>query len=156
MIEMALRKVVTEEDEVLRKQSRPVSRIDDRISMLVDDMLQTMHASQGIGLAAVQVGVLRRLFVMDLNDDHGPYVLINPTIIEKSGSQVGQEGCLSVPGCWGDVERPARVVMQALDRDGKPFTLEAEGLLAVCACHEYDHLDGILFKDKVIGELIKQ
>ena len=153
---MALRKIVTDEDDVLRKVSREVGRVDDRVTLLIDDMLQTMHAGQGIGLAAVQVGVLRRLFVMDLHDDHGPYVLINPVIIDKEGKQVGQEGCLSVPGWWGDVERPARVVMQALDREGKPFTLEAEGLLAVCACHEYDHLDGILFKDKVVGELIKQ
>ena len=153
---MALRKIVTEEDDVLRKVSRDVSRVDDRITQLIDDMLQTMYAGQGIGLAAVQVGVLRRLFVMDLHDDHGPHVLINPVIIEKEGKQVGQEGCLSVPGWWGDVERPARVVMQALDRTGKPFTLEANGLLAVCACHEYDHLDGILFKDKVVGELIRQ
>lgn len=153
---MALRKIVTEEDDVLRKVSRDVGRVDDRVTLLIDDMLQTMVAGQGIGLAAVQVGVLRRLFVMDLHDDHGPYVLINPVILEKEGKQVGQEGCLSVPGWWGDVERPAWVVMQALDREGKPFTLQAEGLLAVCACHEYDHLDGILFKDKVVGELIRQ
>ena len=152
---MALRQIVTEPDEMLQKISRDVGRIDDRLQMLIDDMLQTMKENNGIGLAAVQVGVLRRLFVIDLNDDHGPYVLVNPVILEKSGVQTGQEGCLSVPGSWGDVERPAHVVMQAMDRNGKPYTLEAEGLLAVCACHENDHLDGILFKDKVIGELIR-
>ncbi|NLO36658.1 MAG: peptide deformylase [Clostridiaceae bacterium] len=152
---MALRQIVTEENDLLRKVSRPVDRVDTRIQTLIDDMLQTMKASNGIGLAAVQVGVLRRLFVMDIQDGNGPYVLINPKIVASDGSQVGQEGCLSVPGIWGDVERPAHVVMQALDRGGKPFTLEAEGLLAVCACHEYDHLDGILFRDKVIGSLVK-
>ncbi|MCK9253599.1 MAG: peptide deformylase [Clostridiales bacterium] len=152
---MALRQIVTEENDLLRKVSRPVDRIDGRIQLLIDDMLQTMKANNGIGLAAVQVGILRRLFVMDIQDGHGPYVLINPKIVTCDGSQVGQEGCLSVPGTWGDVERPAHVVMEALDREGKPFTLDAEGLLAVCASHENDHLDGILFRDKVIGNLVK-
>ena len=154
-MQMALRQIITETDETLRKVSRPVTQIDDRLQTLIDDMLQTMAANHGIGLAAVQVGVLRRLFVMDLQDGHGPYVLINPRLVAQSGSQTGQEGCLSVPGCWGDVERPGRITMEATGRDGQPFTLEAEGLLAVCACHEYDHLDGVLFKDKVMGELIK-
>ena len=153
---MALRRIVTDEDEIMRKVSRPVKKIDDRLQTLIDDMLETMKANNGIGLAAVQVGILRRLFVMELQDDHGPYVLINPRIGEKVGKQVGQEGCLSIPGRWGDVERPAHVVMEALDRQGQPCRLEAEGLLAVCASHEYDHLDGVLFTDKVIGELIRQ
>ena len=150
---MALRNIITEEDARLRKVSRPVARFDERLAELVADMLETMAANNGIGLAAVQVGILRRIFVMDINDGEGPYVLINPQIIKEDGEQVGQEGCLSVPGHWGDVKRPARVTLKAQDQAGKSFELEADGLLAVCACHEYDHLDGVLFKDKVIGEL---
>jgi peptide deformylase len=150
---MALRNIITDEDPQLRKVSRPVERFDARLAELIEDMLETMETNNGIGLAAVQVGILRRVFVMDINDGEGPYVLVNPKIIEEDGEQVGQEGCLSVPGRWGDVKRPARVIFEAQDKDGKTFQLEADGLLAVCACHEYDHLDGILFKDKVIGEL---
>ena len=154
-MDVALRTILTDEDPLLRKVSRDVTEVNARIQTLIDDMLETMAHADGIGLAAVQVGVLRRLFVMDLGDETGPYVLINPKLISRDGSQEGQEGCLSVPGRWGLVERPQRVVMEALDRDGQPFTLEADGLLAVCACHEYDHLNGTLFTDKVIGELIQ-
>ena len=150
---MALRNIITDEDDLLRKVSRPVERFDSRLKELVEDMLETMAANNGIGLAAVQVGILRRVFVMDINDGQGPYVLVNPEIVEEDGEQVGQEGCLSVPGRWGDVKRPARVTFQAQDQEGNSFQLEADGLLAVCACHEYDHLEGVLFKDKVIGEL---
>lgn len=151
---MAIRQIVTEGDEVLRKVSRPVGELDSRLQVLIDDMLQTMYASNGVGLAAPQVGVLRRLFVMDVQDETGPWVMINPKIVSKDGSQTGQEGCLSIPGAWGDVERPAVVVVEATDRNGKPFTLRAEGLKAVCICHENDHLDGVLFRDLVKGELI--
>lgn len=151
---MAIRQIVTEGDEVLRKVSRPVGELDSRLQVLIDDMLQTMYASNGVGLAAPQVGVLRRLFVMDVQDETGPWVMINPTIVSKEGSQTGQEGCLSIPGSWGDVERPAVVVIEATDRNGKPFALRAEGLKAVCICHENDHLDGVLFRDLVKGELI--
>lgn len=152
---MALRRIRTEEDDILRKVSRPVSQIDKRIKTLIEDMLETMYENNGIGLAAVQVGVLKRLFVMDLQDGKGPYILINPHIVAQSGSQISQEGCLSIPGWWGEVERPLRVEIEALDQDGRPIRLEAEGQLAVCACHEYDHLDGILFKDKAIGKLVR-
>ena len=151
---MALRQIVKEGDEVLRKVSRPVGKIDSRLQALIDDMLQTMYASNGVGLAAPQVGVLRRLFVMDVQDETGPWVMINPEFISKEGSQVGQEGCLSIPGAWGDVERPTVVVVEAADRNGQLFTLRAEGLKAICICHENDHLDGILFRDLVRGELI--
>src|SRR5690554_4374425 len=132
---MALRTILTDEDELLRKVSREITQVDDRIQVLIDDMIETMYENKGIGLAAVQVGILRRLFVMDIQDGHEPYVLINPEIVSQAGKQIGQEGCLSVPGRWGDVARPEKVVFKALDRFGKPMTLEAEGLLAVCACH---------------------
>jgi len=151
---MALRQIVIEGDEILRKVSRPVGKIDSRVQILIDDMLQTMYASNGVGLAASQVGVLRRVFVMDIQDGTGPWVLINPRIVSAEGLQTGQEGCLSVPGVWGDVERPAVVIIEATDRKGDSYTLRGEGLKAVCICHEYDHLDGVLFKDMVKGELI--
>lgn len=154
-MDMAIRQIVKEGDEVLRKVCRPVGELDSRMQVLIDDMIQTMYASNGVGLAAPQVGVLRRLFVMDVQDDTGPWVMVNPKIVSREGSQIGQEGCLSIPGAWGDVERPAVVVVEATDRHGQPFTLRAEGLKAVCICHENDHLDGILFRDLVKGELIQ-
>jgi peptide deformylase len=153
---MAIRQLVLEGDDLLRKTSREVSQLDERLQVLIDDMFQTMYANHGIGLAAVQVGVLRRLFVMDLQDGSGPFVLINPRITEECGSQTAQEGCLSVPGCWGDVERPASLVVHALDRKGESIEIRAEGLQAVCISHETDHLDGILFRDKVQGDLIQR
>ncbi|MEA4888424.1 MAG: peptide deformylase [Clostridiaceae bacterium] len=153
---MALRQIVKEGDEVLRKVSREVGQIDDRLQILIDDMLQTMYANNGAGLAAPQVGVLRRVFVMDVQDGTGAHVMINPRIISASGSQIAHEGCLSIPGLWGDVERPASLVMEATDRQGRQITLNAAGMLAVCASHEYDHLDGILFRDKVKGELTSE
>ena len=153
---MALRQILQDGDPALRKKSRPVTKFDDRLRMLIDDMLDTMYKNNGIGLAAPQVGVLRRLFVIDLQDEKGPYVMINPRFIKQEGTQVYSEACLSVPGFYGDVERPERLVVEAQDRDGKTYTMEAEELLAVCICHEYDHLDGILFKDKVKGALYSQ
>ncbi len=153
---MALRQVLKEGDETLRKISRDLTRFDDRLQELIDDMFQTMYASNGVGLAAPQVGVLRRLFVADVKDGAGPLVAINPRIVSTEGSQTGSEGCLSIPGRWGEVERPARLVLEALDRNGQPYTLKAEGFQAVCICHEYDHLDGILFRDKVKGELYSE
>lgn len=150
---MALRQIIKEGDDVLRKVSRPVSKFDNRLHLLIDDMVQTMQANHGIGLAAPQVGVLRRLFVYDLQDGEGPQAVVNPRFVLREGLQVGQEGCLSVPGMWGDVERPARVVVEGQDRNGNPLRVEATGLKAVCLCHENDHLDGILFRDKVVGEL---
>jgi peptide deformylase len=150
---MALRQIIKEGDEILRKKCREVTRFDDRLHMLVDDMFQTMYANNGVGLAAPQVGVLRRIFVMDVKDEAGPLVLINPRIVLTEGSQINDEGCLSLPGKWGEVERPASLTVEALDREGRPFSYHAEGLAAICVCHEIDHLDGILFRDKVIGEL---
>lgn len=153
---MAQRQILKDGDETLRKISRPVTAFDDKLQTLIDDMFETMYASNGIGLAAPQVGVLRRLFVMDLQDGSGPVVAINPQITQAEGSQICQEGCLSIPGKYGDVERPASLVLEATDRNGQPFSLPATALKAVCICHETDHLDGILFRDKVKGPLLSE
>ncbi|MDD4369415.1 MAG: peptide deformylase [Oscillospiraceae bacterium] len=150
---MAIRQILKDGDETLRKKSRPVDRFDSRLHELLDDMADTMYENNGIGLAAPQVGILRRIFVIDLNDETGLKEFINPEIVEPSGCQTATECCLSVPDTWGEVDRPATLKIKAQDRHGKLFELEAEEILAVCICHEYDHLDGILFKDKVKGEL---
>jgi len=152
---MALREIVTVGDEILRKVSREVTSIDDRTRILLDDMSDTMHFEQrGVGLAAVQVGVLKRIFIADIGDGTGVHEFINPELLDISGSVISNEGCLSVPGKSGDVERPDELTIHALDRFGKPFELHAKGFMAVCICHEYDHLNGILFIDKVKGEII--
>lgn len=143
---MALRNIVTEGDEILEKKARKVETIDDRIKMILDDMLETMHASNGIGIAAPQVGVLRRMFLVEVDDRL--IEMINPEILETNGVQVGEEGCLSVPGCIGTVERPAYIKMAGLDRNGERFEVEGTELLAVALAHEYDHLEGILFIKK--------
>lgn len=152
---MALRNIVLEHEELIRKKSRPVEEINDRIITLLDDMADTMYyENRGIGIAAPQVGVLRRVFIVDVGDEHGLIEFINPEITRREGTQVYSEGCLSVPGKTAEVERPAEITVKALDRYGKEFTLDADGLLAVCICHEYDHLDGILFVDKAIDGII--
>ncbi len=148
---MATRLVRTSEDEILRKKCKSVGEINDRILTLLDDMAETMYAANGVGLAAPQVGVLRRVVVIDVGE--GLIELINPVIIEQSGAQCGNEGCLSVPGKQGQVTRPERVRVEATDRDGDRFVMEGEGLLARAFCHEIDHLDGILYTDLVEGEL---
>lgn len=154
---MATRTIITDEDPLLRKRSREVIEIDDRIREICADMVETLHATDnGIGLAAPQVGILKRIFVVDMYDDNGPIVFINPEIIEKKGKQRNQEGCLSVPGSWGEVERPARIKVCARNPHGELFEMEASELLATCICHENDHLDGVLFTDKVIGELVTE
>lgn len=143
---MALRDILLEGDPALNKRARPVSRFNNKLRLLVDDMLETMYASDGVGLAAPQVGVLRRLFVMDLDDGLGPRVFINPEILETEGDQEGPEGCLSLPGLFGIVKRPLKVKLRAMDPEGEPFEMEVEGLAARCVCHEHDHLDGLLFR----------
>jgi peptide deformylase len=146
---MALRNLVIEGDPLLRKKSRPVDEITPRIIKLLDDMADTMYfENRGIGIAAPQVGVLRRVFVVDVGDEHGKIEFINPEILETAGSQTDNEGCLSVPGKTCPVTRAEYVKVKALDRDGNEFTIEGEGLLARCILHEYDHLEGILFIDK--------
>ena len=142
---MALRNIVTDEDPFLKKKSRPVTEITDRIRTLVEDMIDTMHEADGVGIAAPQVGVLRRVAVVEVEEQ---YVLINPVITEMEGDQFNEEACLSVPGRAGKVHRPIRVVCECTDLDGNPQTYEVEGLTAVCFCHEIDHLDGVLFTDK--------
>ena len=148
---MALRNLVIEGDPLLRKTSRPVEEITPRIIKLLDDMADTMYyGGRGIGIAAPQVGVLRRVFIVDVGDEHGLIEFINPEIIEVSGSQIDNEGCLSVPGKTCEVERPSHIKVKALDRNGKEFELEADDLLARCICHENDHLNGVLFIDKSV------
>ena len=147
---MALRKIVTSEDASLYKHCREVTKFDERLHTLLDDMRDTLESADGVGLAAPQVGVLRRaVIVLETNVPEGehPYVieLINPEIVEKSGEQYGPEGCLSVPGRYGLVERPMEVTVRAQDRYGKSFEVKGEGLTARCFCHELDHLEGVVF-----------
>ncbi|MCX7748109.1 MAG: peptide deformylase [Clostridia bacterium] len=150
---MAIRNIRTEEDEVLRKISREVDIINDKILTLLKDMADTMYDAQGIGLAAPQVGILKRIVVIDAGD--GLIELINPKIVEESGEQIETEGCLSIPEVFGEVKRPAKVTVKALNRKGEEFTVEGTELLARALCHEVDHLNGILFKDKVIRYIDK-
>ena len=135
-------------DPRLRTVAQPVEVVDDELRSLIDDMFETMYASNGIGLAATQVNIHRRLLVADISDDHDqPLALVNPEVLEREDVETTQEGCLSVPGIFDDVERAQRVHIRALGRDGKPFEMTADGLLAVCIQHEIDHLDGKLFID---------
>lgn len=142
---MAIRNIVKEGDEVLRKVSKPVVRFDERLWTLLDDMAQTMHEANGVGLAAPQVGILRRVVVIDVGE--GVIELINPQVISSAGENVGTEGCLSIPGEWGIVARPEKAAVKAQDRDGNEIVVEGEGLLARALCHEIDHLEGKLFRD---------
>ena len=151
---MAIRNIREDGDDVLRKVCKPVTKMTERLSQLIDDMFDTMYEANGVGLAAPQVGVLRRIVVIDVMDDN-PLVLVNPEIIEQGGEQIGPEGCLSLPGLQGDVARPEHVICKALDRDMNEITVEGEGLLARAICHELDHLDGILYKDLAIDGLYK-
>ena len=148
---MAIRKLRYEGDEILRKKSREIEVIDDRIKELAEDMFDTMHKYDGLGLAGVQVGILKRIIVIDLYDDVSKFCLINPEIVEKSKETVElEEGCLSYPNQFGKVVRSAKVKVKALDLNGKKVTLEAEGLLAQALQHEIDHLNGEVFKDKIL------
>jgi peptide deformylase len=147
---MAKLEILTFPDERLRHQAAPVDKVDDEIRQLADDMLETMYDAPGIGLAAVQVNVPKRVIVIDTSDDKNqPLVLINPEILERAGEEQMDEGCLSVPGFFEPVTRAERIKMRALGRDGEPFELETDGLLAVCIQHEIDHLDGKLFVDHI-------
>lgn len=145
---MAIRQLRYDDDPILRKRSREIDKIDDRISTLAQDMIETMYKEEGVGLAAPQVGILRRLIVIDVGE--GPIILINPLIIEKEGENIGLEGCLSVPGKSGKVNRPKKVVVKYIDINGEEKIIEGYDLLARALCHEIDHLNGILFIDKVI------
>ncbi len=144
---MAIRNIVTKGDDILRKVCRTQLNFDDKLCMILDDMKETMYKAEGVGLAAPQIGILRRFCIIDVGD--GLIELINPVILEQSGSQIGQEGCLSVPDKYADVERPMYVKVRAQDRFGNNFVVEGRELKARALCHEIDHLDGILYIDKV-------
>ena len=148
---MAIREIRTMGDEVLTKVCKEVKMKTPRTAILIEDMLDTMYEAQGVGLAAPQVGVLRRIVVIDVGE--GPIILINPEILETSGEQTGDEGCLSVPGKAGCVTRPDYVKVKALDENMEEVVYEGEGLLARAFCHEIDHLDGHLYVEKVEGEI---
>ena len=150
---MALRKIIHIEDDLLRKKSRPVTKFDERLHALLDDMAETMYHENGVGLAAPQVAVLRRVVVMDCGD--GLIEMVNPEIISTEGEQDGPEGCLSVPGRRGMVLRPMKVTVRFQDRDGQICELEAEELLARCIMHETDHLDGRLYVDIMSREIFE-
>lgn len=143
---MAKRNIVKLGDDVLRKICRTQLSFDERLHTVLDDMAETMYAAEGVGLAAPQVGILRRYCIVDAGD--GLVELINPVIVEKSGSQTGEEGCLSLPGQYGIVTRPLKVTVRAQNRNGENITVTAEGLKARAFCHEIDHLDGILYIDR--------
>ncbi len=154
---MAIRKILELGDPSLRKVCKKQEKFDLRLHILLKDMADTLHKAEGVGLAAPQVGILRRVVVIDLGDEAGLRELINPEIIERSEeTQCGREGCLSLPGRQGIVTRPMRVKVRAQDRHGRPFELEGEGLLARAICHELDHLDGILYIDGMDRELTEE
>ena len=146
---MAIRNIVTKGDDVLRKICRTQLQFDEKLATILDDMKETMYKADGVGLAAPQVGLLRRFCIVDIGDEDGLIELINPVIVETSGSQIGQEGCLSIPGESAEVERPMYVKVRAQDRFGNNIVVEGEGLKARAFCHEIDHLDGALYIDKV-------
>ena len=150
---MALRQIREEGEEILRKKSREVA-VDDiteeKIQSLIDDMIETMHSYNGVGLSAVQVGILKQVVVIDVEDDNGPYILINPKILKTKGEKECDEGCLSFPNQFGKVIRPTEVTVEFYDRNAKLVKLKAKDLLAQAICHECDHLNGVLFVDKVL------
>jgi len=163
-----LRKILTEPDPILRKKCEPLEKVDTETKKLMDDMLETMYAAPGIGLAAIQVGILKRLVVIDISkgeEEKKPIFLINPQIMHRSKkTSIYEEGCLSLPGQFAEIERPAECTLKYIDYNGKEKELKADGLLATCVQHEVDHLNGILFidylsklkKDMIIKKLVKQ
>ena len=150
---MALRNIRINDDPILRKKCKAVTEVTDKIRELVEDMIDTMYEAEGVGLAAPQVGILKRIVVIDVGE--GPVIMINPEILETSGSQTGQEGCLSVPGKAGIVTRPNYVKAKAYDLDMNEYIVEGEELMARAICHELDHLDGGLYIDHVEGRLME-
>lgn len=148
---MALRNIVKFGDPILNKKSRVVEKFDDRLSDLIDDMLETMYNGNGVGLAAVQVGILKRVVVIDIGE--GPIELVNPEITLEEGEQISQEGCLSLPNKWANTKRPKKVQVKAQDRKGKWQVFTGEDLKAKAFCHEIDHLDGILFTAHAVSEI---
>ena len=143
---MAIRQLRLEGDDILKKTAKPVKEVNAKIHALLDDMLDTLHEKNGVGLAAPQIGVLRRVAIVE-HEEHF-YELINPVIVAAEGTQVSDEGCLSIPGYHGDVDRPMKITVEAQDRNGQSFTVEADDYLAAVFCHELDHLDGVLYNEK--------
>lgn len=150
---MALRNIVKFGDPILNKKSRIVEKFDNRLSDLIDDMFETMYNGNGVGLAAVQVGILKRVVVIDIGE--GPIELVNPEITFEEGEQLSQEGCLSLPNKWANTKRPKKVQVKAQDRTGKWQVFTGEDLKAKAFCHEIDHLDGILFTSHAVGEIVE-
>ncbi len=146
---MAIRNIVKIGDDVLRKVCRTQTTFDDKLATILDDMAETMYKAEGVGLAAPQVGILRRYCIIDVQDGEGILELVNPVIESKSGSQVGSEGCLSIPDRFEEVKRPMKVTVRAQDRNGNNFIITAEGFKARALCHEIDHLNGILYIDRI-------
>lgn len=144
---MAIRIIVKVPDPVLHEKAKPVPKITPNIQKLLDDMADTMYDAPGVGLAAPQIGILKRAIVMDVGDEHGLIQLVNPVITHREGEQLGPEGCLSIPGLMGDVKRAQKVTVRGLDRDGNEVEIEGTDLLARCIQHEVDHLNGVLFTD---------
>jgi len=147
---MAIRQIRKEGDEILKKKSREVEVINEKIQELIDDMLDTMYESNGVGLAAVQVGILKQVIVIDIDDGSEPLILINPKILKEKGVQEVEEGCLSFPNKYAKVERPAEITVEALNRNGETIKVKAKELLAQAISHEIDHLNGTVFIDKII------
>lgn len=147
---MAIRQIREYGDEILRKKAREVEVVDDKIRELIEDMIETMHKYNGVGLAAPQVGILKRVVVIDLYDDNGPLRLVNPVIIKQKGKQEVEEGCLSFPNQYAKMIRPEEVVAEALNEKGEKIKIKAKGLLAQAICHELEHLEGILFIDNMV------
>jgi len=147
---MAIRTIRTDEDPILRKKAKTVIKFDDKLKTLVEDMIETMHEAEGVGLAAPQIGILKRIVVIDLYDDEGPIAFINPVMLEVSGTQCEEEGCLSLPGRTGYVNRPTHMVVSFQDERGEFYELEADEFLARVLSHELDHLEGILYIDKMV------
>ena len=150
---MAIRQIRVLGDDILRKTSKEVKEMTPRMHTLVEDMYDTMYEAMGVGLAAPQVGILKRMVVIDIGDGQGPFIMINPEIIESDGEQTGDEGCLSLPGKAGQVTRPNHVKAKFYDLDMNEWEVEGEGLMARCICHELDHLDGHMYTEKVEGGL---
>lgn len=154
---MATRNIRVDKDPVLGKVCKEVREMTDRTAELIEDMIETMYEANGVGLAAPQVGILKRIAVVDVSQDEeedGLYILINPKVVETEGSQTGYEGCLSIPGKLATVTRPQKVKVEALDMDMQPYTIEGEGLLARALCHEIDHLDGHLYSEIAESPLV--
>jgi peptide deformylase len=153
---MGIRIIVKDPDPVLREHAKPVTKFNSNLHKLLDDMAATMYDAPGVGLAAPQIGILKRVIVMDVGDEHGLIEMVNPEVVSSDGEQLGPEGCLSIPGLRGDVVRPIHVKVKAQDRNGDEISVEGSELLARCIFHEIDHLNGVLFTDLAINVYIDE